>query len=1174
MGAINQVAISSWYDNGGNVWATHMTMELTGNYGRWGRFQFNSLSGGQPITALTFRFRKINTGGGGTLRLYASADANLPPDSATSALYIGDLAGWGSGDGWKTLTFTQGMMNTLSQFTGTWYLFAASSVYVQFYGYHGTYPASFEGTYLDNTAPGTPPWASVSPSLYESGQVSITWGAASDAEGNVTGYRVQYSTSGDGASWSAWNTLGTYAGTSAADTPGIGRGAYEKYRVCAIDAYGVESGYCEANAIRKNSSPTAPTACTAGPTLREGEAITVTWSGQGDADGNIDHFDIEYATRPAGGSYGAWATLGPDTASPYSHTPTLADGTRIKYRIRAVDAFGVASGWKESNEVIQNSSPTAPTTCTATPSLRESGAVNLAWSGQGDADGNIDHFDLEYATRPAAGAYGAWVALGTDTASPFSHTPALTEGTRIKYRIRAVDAMGQVSGWKESNEVTQNSSPTAPTSLTATPSLRESGAVSVTWSGQGDADGNIDHFDLEYCTKPAGGTYGTWVALGTDTASPYSHTPTLADGTRIKYRIRTVDALGKVSGWKESNEVTQNSSPTAPTTCMAGPSLREGEAITVTWSGQGDADGNIDHFDLEYCTKPAGGTYGAWTVLTTDTASPFSHTPALADGTRIKYRIRTVDALGQVSGWKESNEVTQNSSPTAPTSFMAAPTLREGEAVSLTWGGQGDADGNIDHFDLEYCTKPAGGNYGSWATLGTDTASPYSHTPVLADGTRIMYRIRTVDALGQASGWKESNEVVQNSSPTAPTSFTATPSLRESEAISLVWSGAADADGNIAHFELEYATRLAGGAYGSWIALGTDTASPNSHTPALADGTRIKYRIRTVDALGQASGWKESNEVVQNSSPTAPTSFTATPALRESGAVSLTWSGQGDADGNIDHFNLEYCIKPAGGSYGSWTTLGMDTASPYSHTPTLADGTRIRYRIQAVDAMGQASGWKESNEVLQNTAPVTPVILFPGAGKTTFSNQPYVGLSISAEPDAQTQTLFYSVDGGAAQNAGAVTAGTKKLKLPALAKGSRVLRFWLQDSQGAESGVAEVTVTVAENTYDRIFFPGTLLWDEGNSVKHVPEILELKTRVNQMRSYYGLAPISLPYEGTTGSNSIRHAHTWMENMGALYQGLADACAVSGAVAPDRVTRVRNAPSAGVINQVRMMVGSL
>ena len=210
--------------------------------------------------------------------------------------------------------------------------------------------------------------------------------------------------------------------------------------------------------------------------------------------------------------------------------------------------------------------------------------------------------------------------------------------------------------------------------------------------------------------------------------------------------------------------------------------------------------------------------------------------------------------------------------------------------------------------------------------------------------------------------------------------------------------------------------------------------------------------------------------------------------------------------------------------------------------------------------------------MVQNSAPAVPVILFPGAGKTTYNPQPYVGLNIAAEPDGQAMTLLVSVDDGVAVSAGNVSAGGVKLRMPTLEAGAHTLRFWLKDSQGAESPKASVAMMAASNSYARTIAAGSFIVPDGES--HAAEITELLSRVNALRSWYGLAAIALPYGGATGNNSIKHFHTWMPNMQALYQGVADTGAISGASVPARVVRERNAPSAGVLNQIRSIVGSL
>ena len=150
MGAISQRSAASWYDNGGNAWASHAGMELTAA-GRKGRIQFGTLSGGMPITALSFQFDKTNSGGGGTFTLYATDNANLLPNDMAGAVYVGALSGWGAGTGTKTVALSETMASALRQFTGTWYLLMQSSVYVTFTGGSGSSAPLFTGEYQDGS---------------------------------------------------------------------------------------------------------------------------------------------------------------------------------------------------------------------------------------------------------------------------------------------------------------------------------------------------------------------------------------------------------------------------------------------------------------------------------------------------------------------------------------------------------------------------------------------------------------------------------------------------------------------------------------------------------------------------------------------------------------------------------------------------------------------------------------------------------------------------------------------------------------------------------------------------------------------------------------------------------------------------------------------------------------
>lgn len=406
----------------------------------------------------------------------------------------------------------------------------------------------------------------------------------------------------------------------------------------------------------------------------------------------------------------------------------------------------------------------------------------------------------------------------------------------------------------------------------------------------------------------------------------------------------------------------------------------------------------------------------------------------------------------------------------------------------------------------------------------------------------------------------------------APTAVSLSAALSEGN-VNLDFSGAAGGVGNaIIGYEIQYAESADGINWSGWNGYTTIyTGSGNGSISVPSSGTRSYYRKYRMRALGSAgadwnSGWVEtSNAVRRNSAPTALTTAAASPVLYESGNITISWGGAGDIDNNGSYYEVQYAVRADGGGYSGWIGLITTGAVSITNAPTLDRGAAIKYRSRLVDAFGIASDWKETNEVVRNKAPITPSILFPGSGKTTYNARPYVGLTIQTEPNAQTQTLHYDIDGGSVQNAGVVTAGTKRMQLPTLAVGSHSIRFLLIDSQGAESGKVGVTITVASNSYPHAIASGGLIVPSGISAK--AEYLEMLNRTNTMRNYYGLTDIELP--GILG-----YFVWWLPQMKAMQQGISDTCSVSGATAPAWLSPARNSPNAAVVNQIRSAIGNL
>lgn len=90
---------------------------------------------------------------------------------------------------------------------------------------------------VPNSAPTTPGVPAVPDKIKEGDTISVSWGASSDADGNLAGYQLQASL--DNGSWTT-----VYTGASTAIAYTIPKGTkYIAFRVCAYDSSNAYSGY-------------------------------------------------------------------------------------------------------------------------------------------------------------------------------------------------------------------------------------------------------------------------------------------------------------------------------------------------------------------------------------------------------------------------------------------------------------------------------------------------------------------------------------------------------------------------------------------------------------------------------------------------------------------------------------------------------------------------------------------------------------------------------------------------------------------------------------------------------------------------------------------------------------------------------------------------------------------
>ena len=211
---------------------------------------------------------------------------------------------------------------------------------------------SDDGSISTNTAPTVPSSITVPGSIMGGSTITVKWGTSTDKENNLSGYKVEKSTNG-GSTWSQ-----IYQGTATQTTDAVAFGtASVMYRVRAYDSDGLHSGYKTSSQVTvvNNVAPGAPPAISVPNEVKGGASLIVSWSAASDSDGNLSGYILERCIN--GGT--SWTQVFKGNA--LSYTDTITKGwTKVKYRVKAYDAYDAASGYTTSAErtVDNNTAPT------------------------------------------------------------------------------------------------------------------------------------------------------------------------------------------------------------------------------------------------------------------------------------------------------------------------------------------------------------------------------------------------------------------------------------------------------------------------------------------------------------------------------------------------------------------------------------------------------------------------------------------------------------------------------------------------------------------------------------------------------------------------------------------------------------------------------------------------
>ena len=200
-------------------------------------------------------------------------------------------------------------------------------------GYWSDYKTSGAYTVKNNAAPGAPGSITVPETVYGGKETEISWAAASDPDGNLSGYILERQT--DGGSWSQ-RYKG--AGRSYADTVPFGT-ASVCYRVKAYDGENLSSGYTTSPTRSVVNAPDVPV-LTVPELAMEGQTVPVSWTAATHATG--------YTLERKASTDADWTQVYSGQA--LSSSETAGAWTAVQYRVKATGEEA-DSAWATSGEI-------------------------------------------------------------------------------------------------------------------------------------------------------------------------------------------------------------------------------------------------------------------------------------------------------------------------------------------------------------------------------------------------------------------------------------------------------------------------------------------------------------------------------------------------------------------------------------------------------------------------------------------------------------------------------------------------------------------------------------------------------------------------------------------------------------------------------------------------------
>ena len=650
-----------------------------------------------------------------------------------------------------------------------------------------------------------------------------------------------------------------------------------------------------------------------------------------------------YRARSKDGDYIKYSTV---TGTSYTNTDYIENGNTYYYKVRALDANGTAGAWSSVVSVTYKQTLPAPT---VTGGNDAQGRPTLTWKAVTGA--------AKYEVYRSYSENGTYTKYSTTTGTSYTNTGYIENGNTYYYKVRALGSDGTTGAWSSVVSVTYKQTLPAPT---VTGGNDAQGRPTLKWNAVSGA--------AKYEVYRARSKDGDYIKYSTVTGTSYTNTSYIEDGNTYYYKVRALDANGTAGAWSSIVSVTYRaaSTGTLPAPTVTGGNDAQGRP-TLTWKAVTGA--------AKYEVYRARSLNGDYIKYSTVTGTSYTNTSYIESGNTYYYKVRALKSDGTAGAWSSVVSVTYKQT-------LPAPTVTGGNDAqgrpTLTWNAVSGA--------AKYEVYRARSKDGTYTKYSTTTGTAYTNSSYLTSGATYYYKVRALDANGNAGPYSAVVSVTCRLKLTAPTVTGGTDSQGRP---TLKWNAVTGA----AKYEV-YRARSKDGDY---IKYSTVTGTSYTNTSYIENGNTYYYKVRALGSDGTAGPDSTPVSVTYKAPFGAPL---VTGSKDSQGRPALKWDKVTDA--------AKYEVYRARSKDGTYSLMSTQSATGYTNTSYLTNGTTYYYKVRALKANGTASAYSSVVTITYGTVPT------PAAPAMRSAKADSAGITVSWDTaaNAVTYNVYRTTDAG------------------------------------------------------------------------------------------------------------------------------------------------------------------